>query len=238
MTDTSTEPLTATVNVRNGGSQATTFTVVTEDFRHLDYTCPPAVDFVVTAEDERIESTIRQSMEEDEAGALAAALLRGIEAGRAEAQLRGYYSYLAEGEPDYGRPYEWESNTALSEDAQMLLTELMVDSDLVGRPAEEFAALVLTQPLPTVLAELDGAGLLRRSKSTEGREVFTAGGPAWITAGSRRGEPFELPGDGLGDALARVEGFVRGDDIWPLRISDLATICAVARAVHNGTQPE
>ncbi|KAB1912368.1 hypothetical protein F8280_33355 [Micromonospora noduli] len=238
MTDTTTAPFTTTVSVSNGGSEATILTVVVEESAHLDYTCPPSVDLVVTAEDERVESTIRQALEEDEAGALAAALLRGVEAGRAAAERRGYYKYLAEGEPDYGPPYEWQSDTGLSADARMLLTELVVDSDLVGRPAEKFADVALTRPLPEVLAELDTAGLLRRAQSPEGGEVFTAADPAWITAGSRRGEPFDLPGNGLGDALNRVEGFVRGDDVWPLRISDLATICAAARAVHNGTRSE
>ncbi|MEU0078456.1 hypothetical protein ABZY58_11220 [Micromonospora tulbaghiae] len=235
MTDTPTEPFTAaTINVGDG----TTIEVVADDFDHLDYTCPPGLDLTVSRETEHVTATITAGMEEDDAGALAHALLRAIEAGRPDAVRRGYYRYLAEGEPEYGPPYEWQSDARLSADARLLLAELMKDSDLLGRPADEFAKLALSRPLPDVFAELDRAGLLERHQSTEGWEAFVAASSAWVTAGSRRGEPFDLPGDGLTDALDRVEGFVRGDDVWPLRISDLAMICRVARAVADGARPE
>jgi hypothetical protein len=227
MTDTDTV-FTATIEVDNASEDGTTFTVEADNFA-LDYSSPPSLDLTITTEKERVAATIRQGLEEDDAGALAGALLRALEAGRADAEQRGYYTYLAEGEPEYGPPYEWQSNDRLSADAKTLLAELMSDSNMVGRPADEFAGLALSRPLPAVLSELDAAGLLRRGKSSEGAEVFTAHGSAWVTAGSRRGEPFTPPGHGLADALARVEGFVAGDDGWPLRISDLAVICAAAR---------
>lgn len=234
MTDDQPEKYTTTVEI---GDDAT-FTVEGDDLAHLDYSCGPGLDLTITSERERLSVTIEHGMEEHEAGALAAALLRALESTRGEATRRGYYSYVAEGRPEYGPPYEWETSGNLTDGARGLLVELMKDPDSDGRPRAAFAHLPLPGGFDGALAELDAAGLVGQVES-DGQMRYRAAGAAWITAGTRETEPSPLPGDGLVDALRRVEAFVAGDDTHALRISDLAAVTSALRDAMslNDTHP-